>query len=182
MRKELLLGCGKHRAKRISVDGHREWDGLTTLDMNLDHKPDVLWDLESLPYPFKDNEFDEIHAYEVLEHLGSQGDYRSFFAQFSELWRILKPGGMLMATVPAIHSPWLWGDPGHRRAITAGMLQFLSQKQYERQMGHTAMTDYRFCYKADFEVVDQERDGNSYAFVLKAIKRAEPGGEDGHGR
>ena len=87
-KKELLIGCGSNHEKKIVYDGINDWSNLITLDYNKDHNPDICWDLLSLPLPFKDQEFDEIHAYEVLEHLGQQGDYKLFFAQFSEFWRL----------------------------------------------------------------------------------------------
>ncbi len=89
MKKELLIGCGSNHIKKMAVDGTSVFDNLTTLDYNADHNPTVVWDLMELPLPFPDNEFDEIHAYQVLEHLGQQGDYKLFFAQFSEFWRLL---------------------------------------------------------------------------------------------
>lgn len=169
MKRELLIGCGSRREKQIWSD-NREWSSLTTLDINSDHKPDVVWDLDKLPLPFRDSEFDEIHAYEVLEHTGRQGDWRFFFAQFAEFWRILKHGGVLFGTSPSRHSPWLWGDPGHVRVIQPESLVFLSQAEYTRQIGKTPMTDYRFCYRADFETVTAHDDGQQFSFALMAVK------------
>ena len=74
----------------------REWVNLVTLDIDPNCNPDIICDLNELPYPFKDNTFNEIHGYEVLEHCGTQGDYQYFFAQFTEFWRILKPEGMFL--------------------------------------------------------------------------------------
>lgn len=170
MRKELLIGCGAKRDKRVSLPGREAWEELITLDVNDAHKPDVLWDLEQLPYPFDSNSMDEIHAYEVLEHIGAQGEYGKFFAQFSELWRILKPGGHLMATVPMFNSPWAWGDPSHKRIITVGTLAFLSQAEYARQVGVTPMSDFRFAYKADFKTVFVYEGTDTLTFVLEALK------------
>ena len=129
MKQELLIGCGSNREKRLSCDGTKTWTSLTTLDFNDHHKPDVVWDLHELPLPFPPEFFDEIHAYEVLEHVGRQGDWRVFFAQFNEFWRILKPGGHLAATCPSWHSPWAWGDPSHTRVLQKENLVFLNQPQ-----------------------------------------------------
>ena len=167
---ELLLGCGSARDKRLWVDGKEEWSKLVTLDYNLDHSPDVIWDLRKLPWPFEDDTFDEVHAYEVLEHLGQQGDYKAFFAQFSEIWRITKAGGMLFATVPWWQDEWAWGDPSHTRVITPATLTFLSQIEYEKQVGKTAMSDFRNIYTADFErAYVEQRDPNLY-FALSVVK------------
>jgi predicted SAM-dependent methyltransferase len=170
MKRELLIGCGSYHKKLMASDGTNEWSNLTTLDYNEDHKPDVCWDLMELPLPFKDEEFDEIHAYEVLEHLGQQGDYKLFFAQFSEFWRLLKPNGHFLATCPSRNSVWAYGDPSHTRIMQLEQLVFLSQDQYKKQVGKTPMSDFRNIYKADFETVYQEDDGEAIRFVLKAIK------------
>ena len=73
---QILLGAGSSREKRLGVRGCHTWDGLVTLDFNSDHNPDVVHDLNVFPYPFDDNSADEIHAYEVVEHLGQQGDWK----------------------------------------------------------------------------------------------------------
>lgn len=188
--RELLLGCGHARDKRLGLPGDKmEWRGLFTVDCNPRCKPDVVCDLNLLPwqgiavgknpsfysegYRFLNSVFDEVHAYEVLEHLGSQGDAESFFAHFSEIWRILKPGGHLFATVPSRFSPWLWGDPSHRRAILPESLVFLDQTQYILQLDgerKTPMSDFRHLYKADFDVVVSSDNHEHHLFCLRAVK------------
>ena len=167
---ELLLGAGSRRVKQLTWGGRAEWSALTTLDINADHKPDVVHDLTVLPLPFADDTFDEIHAYEVLEHTGQQGDWRFFFAQFSEFWRILKPDGVLMGTSPHWGSAWAWMDPGHTRAMGPEMLIFLMQPQYDAQVGITPMTDYRFVYKADFDVRLADVKGGQFSYIIQAVK------------
>jgi Methyltransferase domain len=122
--------------------------------------------------PFLSDSFDEIHAYEVLEHIGRQGDHLKFFAQFTEFWRVMKPGGLMYATVPHWQGLWAWGDPSHSRIISRGTLTFLHQPAYV-QVGQTAMSDYRNIYKADFTLRDEvEIGGEQYGFVLEAVKPA----------
>ncbi len=172
MYKELLIGCGSKSEKALYKHGRPFFgEGLVRLDINPDHKPDVVWDLEQRPLPFEDNEFDEIHAYEVLEHVGRQGDYRGFFEEFSEYWRILKPNGCIYATVPRWDSPWAYGDPSHTRVLPLESLVFLDQSQYQVQVGKTAMSDFRYIYKADFRTVhvDDEHE-HTVGFVLQAVK------------
>ena len=164
--KQLLIGCGSRRENLFGG----EWDELITLDINPDHKPNITWNLNTLPLPLADDSFDQIHAYEVLEHLGRQGDYRSFFAQFSEFWRILKPDGRLFATTPALTSRWLWGDPSHTRYIGPESLVFLDQSEYVEQVGKTAMSDFRDIYMADFDTIEAGEIGHSFFFVIRAVK------------
>lgn len=165
--RELLLGCGSRTTKDLWLDGRRTFENLVRLDNNADHNPDVVHDLCVHPLPFPDNHFDEIHAYDVLEHLAAQGDYQFFFREFSEYWRILKPGGHFFATVPSLTSPWLWGDPSHRRVICRETLVFLSQAQYGTQVGQTKMSDFRYLYKANFECVHAEDRGGTFLFILR---------------
>jgi predicted SAM-dependent methyltransferase len=170
MKTELLIGCGSAKEKRLTCDGSQEWSNLTTLDYNADHKPDVVWDLLSPSgLPFEANTFDEIHAYEVLEHTGAQGDYKFFFWQFSDFWRVLKPNGHLLVTCPSRHSVWALGDPSHTRVLQKEMLTFLDQDAY-KQVGVTSISDFRDIYKADFKAVHVLEDEEKFQFVLKAIK------------
>lgn len=165
----LLIGAGNDRRRKVSWGDSQAWDELVTLDIDPSTKPDVVHDLDVMPYPFADESFDEIHAYEVLEHTGTQGDWRFFLDQFAEFYRILKPGGFFVATVPMWDSPWAWGDPGHRRVITKGSLIFLDRSEYD-QIGKTAMTDYRPWLRCDFEPIALKEDADMFGFVLQARK------------
>lgn len=169
MKKELLIGCGSMRDKRLVCDKTDTWSNLTTLDYNPAHKPDHIWDLNIGTLPFNDNTFDEIHAYEVLEHTGAQGDYKFFFKQFADFWRVLKPNGHFLATCPSRHSVWAYGDPSHTRVLQKEQLIFLDQDEYS-QVGTTSMSDFRSIYKANFKAVYVKEDDESFQFILKAIK------------
>jgi SAM-dependent methyltransferase len=167
---ELLIGCGLNLKKRFKTPNGEDWNNLITLDFNEDVNPGIVWDLNNIPLPFDNNSFDEIHAYHVLEHCGRQGDYKYFFDQFNDFWRILKPGGCFCGVVPQRNDVWTWGDPGHTRVINDGTICFLDQKRYEK-CGETSMTDYRFCYHGDFEIIGHNITEDDYYFILKARKK-----------
>ncbi|GAB6094288.1 hypothetical protein JCM14469_05400 [Desulfatiferula olefinivorans] len=167
---ELLMGCGSRTVKDLFIGERREFSNLIRLDNNPEHHPDVVWDLTRHPLPFDDNSFNEIHAYEVLEHLAYQGDYEFFFAEFSEYFRILKDRGFFLGSSPARHSEWAWGDPSHKRLIQAENFVYLDQDEYKAQVGKTRMSDFRYIYKAHFKLVYSEIKDKTFVFVLQAIK------------
>jgi SAM-dependent methyltransferase len=175
MKQQLLLGAGTTRYKQIKLpeDPQEFEEGLITLDINPDRKPDVVWDLNNLPLPFADNVFDEIHIYHVLEHLGTQGDVKSFFGIFEDMWRILKSNGCVYAVVPYWKGDWVWGDPGHTRMIHPNTLGFLSQDFYKNIDGSIS-SDYRYLYKGNLKIVTGEytEDPNKgvFGFILRAEK------------
>lgn len=177
--KTLLLGAGTARDKRLHPNGGDDGRNfqdtdLITVDIEPSFNPHYIWDLNDMPMKmFEDNEFDEIHAYEILEHIGTQGDWVAFFDQFNEFWRILKPGGWFCGTVPWYSSVWQWADPGHTRVIAPGTLAFLDQDIYAENDANW-MTDYRSYYKGDFEVSNwlklefpEVPDAGTMAFALK---------------
>lgn len=171
--RELSIGCGNSKRKHFVLNGGSlAWSDPVFLDIDPNCKPDVLHDLNDLPLPFADSEFGEVHAYEILEHVGVQGDWRGFFALFEELHRVMAPDGVLYASVPLWSSVWAWGDPGHTRIINRGTLTFLSQQAYRSDVGRTAMTDYRHAYSADFEIEHSEElpSEERFVFALRAIK------------
>jgi hypothetical protein len=145
----LVLGAG-NSSKQMVFTGDPEgplfsnnFKHITTIDIDPASRPDLEWDLEKLPWPVPSNEFDEVHAYEVLEHLGGMGDYQFYFSLWKQIWEVLKPGGFVCATTPWWESVWAWQDPGHRRVDSLESLIYLDQKQYEAQIGKTSMSDYR---------------------------------------
>jgi hypothetical protein len=189
---QLLLGCGHSRQKKMGwpITGwKREWDKLFTLDSNTECKPDIFCDLDALRWnccesmttrgeapltgygELREDFFDEVHAYEVLEHLGRQGFVEDFFHTFSNLYRILVNGGLLLASCPSRYSGWLWGDPGHRRVIIPESLSFLDATIYEKECGITSRSDYRNIWDGDFECLYSGDDKKTtHAFILKAHK------------
>ena len=170
--RELLIGCGNDRRKRLDPAQKWQWDELVTIDHDPNCGADFVHDLEDFPWPVDADSFDAVHAYDVIEHLGRQGDFRSFFDLFAEIYRVLKPGGMFCGIVPSMKSPWVWADPSHTRAIAPETLVFLSQREYAEQVGNTPMTDFRWYWKGDFEVIGKEDNGGGLSFALEAHKPA----------
>jgi SAM-dependent methyltransferase len=99
--KILDLGCGKKkRAGSIGVD----WTDR--------HDADVIHDLNVFPYPFADNEIDEIFLDNVLEHLDDP------MQVMQEIHRITKVNGRVKVIVPYFRSVWAFIDPTHKTFFT----------------------------------------------------------------
>ena len=84
----------------VGVDGNAErlrWAQRESVPAQLAHV-----DIASLPFP--DACFDKVLLSEVLEHLPDDN------AGLRELWRVLKPGGVVAISVPHANYPFLW-DP-----------------------------------------------------------------------
>jgi len=171
-RKVLIIGAGSSKALRLLTPMSNIKPTITTLDIERSHGTDVVWDLNDLPWPFDSDSFHEVHAYEILEHLGSQGDAKSFFAHFGEIYRILTPLGHLAGSSPRYDSLWAWGDPSHKRVICEGSFTFLDQTEYAKQVGTTAMTDFRSIWKGDFKTEGLEKTSDQLYFLLQAHKPA----------
>lgn len=182
--KYLLIGCGNEHSKRIWFDANGE-NGkgsperdfgsgeLVTLDIDPDLSPSVVHDLDKLPYPFADDEFDEIHAYEVLEHCGRQGDGEFFFAQFREFYRILKHDGYLMISVPMWDNEIAWGVPDHKRVLPKSIFAFLDRAYYEN-IGKAAYGDYRHLLgDVHLPSVGFEESETQLHVVLRAVKHGD---------
>lgn len=74
--------------------------------------------------PYRSNTFDVIFALDVIEHV--EDDQKVF----QEVYRVLKPGGQLIVTVPAL--PFIWSNhdsgQGHQRRYTRRRIVKLSQE------------------------------------------------------
>ncbi|MEJ7617588.1 MAG: methyltransferase domain-containing protein [Pyrinomonadaceae bacterium] len=101
-RKILDVGCGTNK-----------YPGAIGLDYNPRTDADVIHDLGVVPYPFPDNEFDEVISQHVVEHVP---DVMAFM---TELHRITKPGGVIKIATPHYSNPDWPTDLTHRNHINS---------------------------------------------------------------
>ena len=88
--------------------GMRKRPGAIGIDVNPRSSADIIHDLNTFPYPFPDNAFDEIYCDNVIEHLGD------VVRVMEELHRIAKPGGEIIIIVPFFPHRQAHTDPTHR--------------------------------------------------------------------
>jgi len=169
MKPKILFLGGGHR-KNIEFLYNKETNyknpKIVNIDINELCKPDILWDLTKHPLPIEDKSFDEIHAYDVLEHLAYQGDYIFFFKEFSEYWRILKKDGIFVGSVPKKESIWSIGDPSHKRIIVKENLLYLD-KNFYKQCGKTKASDFRYIWKKSFKLIGLKYTEDLMYFILQ---------------
>lgn len=95
----LNLGCGKDYLKdwyHHDISKHSDFI-------------DYVWDLNLIPYAiWKDNQFDEIKAYSVFEHLRP-----TLLETMNECHRILAPNGRIAIKFPRFSSETIYDDPTH---------------------------------------------------------------------
>ena len=171
MRHELLLGAGASKDKRIRIEESPgdTFESPTTLDIQ--EPADIIHDLNDHILPIASNSYDEIHAYEILEHLGKQGDWQFFFDQFREFWRVLKPNGLFCFSVPEWDSHWSYSDPGHTRVLPKHTFAFLTAEHYEQVGNKSSCTNYRAALGDQrWEVLGMEDTQHQLFGILKALK------------
>lgn len=102
----LDLGCGISKRH-----------GSIGVDSNPRVLPDVVHDLNFFPYPFKSKYFDEVYMDNSLEHLNE------VIPVIEEIYRIIKPGGLVKIIVPYFRSLWAFGDITHKKFFTVRSME-----------------------------------------------------------
>jgi SAM-dependent methyltransferase len=101
-RKVLDVGCGCNKVP-----------GAVGIDSNPKAHADVIHDLGVVPYPFPDNEFDEIICRHVVEHVPD------LMAFVTEIYRIAKPCARIKIVTPHYSNPDWPTDPTHRNHLNS---------------------------------------------------------------
>ncbi|MBD1845979.1 class I SAM-dependent methyltransferase [Cyanobacteria bacterium FACHB-63] len=113
--KILDIGCGRSKLEGAIGLDHVQFPGV-----------DIVADLNQ-PLPIEDATFDAVHADQVLEHVDN------LVGLIYEVHRILKPGGVFLATVPYFRSAWAYIDPTHVRCFTLYSMNYYVKgtREYE---------------------------------------------------
>lgn len=99
------LNMFRHASRCRLIGADLDWEVMLKARRNLQGKDGIMLnhaDIYALPYA--DNTFDAAILSEVLEHLERDVD------GLQEVYRVLKPGGVVAITVPNANYPFLW-DP-----------------------------------------------------------------------
>lgn len=97
----LELGAGRTRSG----------PGVVTLDRAASTTPDVLHDINVVPWPLATSSFDVIRCYDVVEHLDD------LLTAMQEIHRVGVAGARVEITTPHYSSANSWTDPTHRQHL-----------------------------------------------------------------
>ena len=87
------------------VGAELDWPVLRKAQANVGHLPDIALNNANIyALPYADNTFDAAILSEILEHIEDD------VAGLREIYRVLKPGGVVAITVPNANYPFWW-DP-----------------------------------------------------------------------
>jgi predicted SAM-dependent methyltransferase len=116
---KLNLGCGNdYRAGYVNVDIG-------------DCVKDVEHDLENFPYPFADNEFEEIIMIHCIEHISRD----NFPKLVQELHRISKPNSIINIEAPYYLSRNAYTDFTHKNFMTEESFGYFDVNHPLRKLG-----------------------------------------------
>jgi SAM-dependent methyltransferase len=91
--------------------------------------------------PFPDGCFDRVIAAEVLEHVPDDG------AVVAELARVLRPGGVLVVTVPRWYPEAVnWALSAEYHNVPGGHVRIYRQAQMRQRLRTAGLTPYRYHY------------------------------------
>ena len=132
--RHLDLGCGLSPKNPYKYD---ELYGCDLRDLSCElAKKGIIFKKANLvfdPIPFEDNSFDSVSAMDFLEHIPRQinepngGLRNAFVLVMNEIYRVLKPDGVLFASTPIYPHPSAFIDPTH--------VNIMSDKSYTYFIG-----------------------------------------------
>ncbi len=136
---KLNLGCG---SKTI--------EGFLNVDKFFTATTDVVFDLETTPWPWASDSVEEVRLIHSLEHMGQDTD--TYLNIIKEIYRICANGALVVIHVPHPRHDNYLGDPTHVRPITPQSLTLFDKAKNEEWLagGVSAATPLAIYIGVDF--------------------------------
>ena len=121
------LGCGESRKIKDAI----------TVDLVDNDSVDIVTNINN-GLPFEDNSIDEIYSYHFLEHV----DNLEFVLK--EIYRVLKPNGKKIGSVPHFANPYFYSDPTHNSFFGLYSFSYFdkNQKLFKRKVPTFYMSEF----------------------------------------
>lgn len=144
---KLNIGCGNNILP-----------GWVNLDISALPGVDVVHNIEQLPLPFPDEQFDEILCQDILEHV-------DYIPVLRDLLRIMKKGAVLTIRAPHFTSKFNYTDPTHKKMFSISTFDFFVKGSHEQDSrGYYFDFAFSSCRKARIVF-----EGNSIVFLLNPL-------------
>jgi len=154
--KILELGAGARPIKKEGIEiVHLDKIPLPDIEVVIDlNRISPLFGGQKLP--FNDEEFDEVLAYDIIEHI------IDVIPLIEEIYRVLKPKGIVRIRTTNYKFSNAFRDPTHYHFFTDQSFDYFdpSSELFSRY-GHIS--------KARFKVLEKREDGQELVFTLEKI-------------
>lgn len=132
---------------------------------------DVAHDLNVMPWPFEDGQFDLVVANDVFEHLDVP-----VVDWLNECWRILKGGGGLWFRVPKFGTPNHVIDPTHIRGFHISSFDFFVPGTHWHENNGKFYNPKGWWWAKE----SARQEGDNLAFWLRKVNDGNPAGINQH--
>jgi hypothetical protein len=138
------MGCGRNKLP-----------GYVNVDASAASEPDMVFDLEQMPWPWQNSSAEHVVFNHSLEHMGR--DPAVFLGMMQQLYRICSDGAKVLIHVPHPRHDNYMNDPTHVRPITPGVMSLFDRELNDNwaKMG-ASNTPLALYTGVDFKIVKVE--------------------------
>lgn len=114
--------------------GMKSHSNAVNLDIVPDTNPDIIHDLDKMPWPVPKDHFREVWAYDVIEHLDD------IVKIMEEINRVCADGAIVKVTVPHFSCVNAFTDPTHRHFFSTSTFDYFTG---QNKFGYYAKCKFR---------------------------------------
>lgn len=134
--------------------GNKTIEGFINVDKFPTATTDVVFDLETTPWPWETDTVDEIRFIHSLEHIGR--DTETYLNIFKEIYRVCRNNAEIVIHVPHPRHDNFLGDPTHVRPVTPQSLTLFDAEKNREWVagGISAATPLALYIGVDFPITE----------------------------